>query len=306
MDDSNNNFNKGESNSFWKTKIFQWLIFIVVIFFTVIICVKILECDFCSAFSTFEFSTVLSLLLAFFAIGISIAFYFKSTDSSNKFYHDSHIFTQHMRESISRMETGFTEKLAYIGEQMTKKVALESDKTGKVVELSTLIETIFDNSNLAEEEREKFRARLKDKNEDEFKDILEELLQKTKIQSPVKDTLKSQILLKDSQIRNLENELNYLKKRNSHSGTFVNFDDNINSNVYVNRGVYIKPTNPDDYNTLYNIIAKYPPFGKYGKGGTVNKEIMISAPITDYYSVGDILNKLKIAPNVPNFIYFFN
>jgi len=48
--------------------------------------------------SKFDFSDLLAMILALFAVGMSVAFYFKSTDSSNQFYDNIYNFTQKTRD----------------------------------------------------------------------------------------------------------------------------------------------------------------------------------------------------------------
>jgi hypothetical protein len=52
----------------------------------------------------FDFSQLLSLLLAFFSIVLSAAFYFKATESSNKFYDRTFEHTRTLLELLSRIE----------------------------------------------------------------------------------------------------------------------------------------------------------------------------------------------------------
>lgn len=89
-------------------------------------------------------SDLLSYLLAFFSVGLSVAFYFKANEASNKFYHDTYVFSQHTSEILGRMEERFGEQLRFLGEgqsglreQMSKlpyvvneqeRVAIESER----------------------------------------------------------------------------------------------------------------------------------------------------------------------------------
>lgn len=64
----------------------------------------------------FGFTDLLSMLLAFFAIALSVVFYFKATDTSNRFYDNSYTFTKDVSEILGRMEAGFGEKLKHLDE----------------------------------------------------------------------------------------------------------------------------------------------------------------------------------------------
>lgn len=48
----------------------------------------------------FDFPTLLSLLLALFAVALSALFYFKATDTSNAFYDNTYKFTQQIAELL--------------------------------------------------------------------------------------------------------------------------------------------------------------------------------------------------------------
>ncbi|OQB81233.1 MAG: hypothetical protein BWX88_04318 [Planctomycetes bacterium ADurb.Bin126] len=56
------------------------------------------------------------MILALFAIGMSVAFYFKTTDSSNQFYDNIYNFTQKTSEILGRIEERFGERLKHLDE----------------------------------------------------------------------------------------------------------------------------------------------------------------------------------------------
>lgn len=64
----------------------------------------------------FQFSDLLSLLLALFAVGMSAAFYFRSTQDSNTFFANSYKFTRDVAEILGRIESGFGERLRHLDE----------------------------------------------------------------------------------------------------------------------------------------------------------------------------------------------
>ena len=66
--------------------------------------------------SKFDFSDLLALIMGLFAIAISVAFYFKATDTSNKFYDNVYKFTQETSEILGRIEAGFGERLRHLDE----------------------------------------------------------------------------------------------------------------------------------------------------------------------------------------------
>lgn len=64
----------------------------------------------------FDFPSFLSLLLALFAVGLSALFYFKTTDTSNQFYDNTHKFTNEVSQILGRIEAGFGERLKHLDE----------------------------------------------------------------------------------------------------------------------------------------------------------------------------------------------
>jgi hypothetical protein len=64
----------------------------------------------------FSFNDLLSLLLAVFSVALSVAFYFKANETSNKFYDNTYKFTKEMSELLGRIESGFGERLRHLDE----------------------------------------------------------------------------------------------------------------------------------------------------------------------------------------------
>jgi hypothetical protein len=90
--------------------------------------------------SNFEFSDLLAMILALFAVGMSVAFYFKTTDSSNQFYDNIYNFTQKTSEILGRIEERFGERLKHLDEGYGRMqshfegLAQSSDEITKEVE----------------------------------------------------------------------------------------------------------------------------------------------------------------------------
>lgn len=62
-----------------------------------------------------SFDQLLSLIIALFSIGISLAFYFSANETSNKFYHHVYQFMKDTSVDVRSFQSGFTEKLDHIG-----------------------------------------------------------------------------------------------------------------------------------------------------------------------------------------------
>lgn len=89
---------------------------IVVLVFFGVLSFKLFSMDLSLDIKEFGFTDLLSMLVAFFAIGLSVAFYFKATDTSNRFYDNSYAFTKDVSEILGRMEAGFGERLRHLDE----------------------------------------------------------------------------------------------------------------------------------------------------------------------------------------------
>lgn len=68
------------------------------------------------SFKDIDFSALLSLLMAFFAIGLSVFFYVKANETSNRFYDNTYHFTKDISEKIGRMDERVGEKLSSLGD----------------------------------------------------------------------------------------------------------------------------------------------------------------------------------------------
>lgn len=77
---------------------------------------KLINADISISIEKLTFTDLLSMLVSFFAIGLAVAFNFKATDTSNRFYDNSYKFTKEISEILGRIEAGFGEKLKNIDE----------------------------------------------------------------------------------------------------------------------------------------------------------------------------------------------
>lgn len=130
---------------------------------------------------TIDVATLLSLLLALFAIYLSALFYFKATETSNSFYDNTYKFTKDIAELLVRIESGFGERLRHLDESYSKiqdrfdkyarpeeiaETQKEADKSqeeleAKVKERDNIINELFERSNLKEKEKSSILDRLK-------------------------------------------------------------------------------------------------------------------------------------------------
>lgn len=147
---------------------------VIIIVFIAVLTFKVFSMEITLNMSEFGFTDLLSIIVAFFSIALSVAFYFKATDTSNRFYDNSYAFTKEMSEVIGRMESGFGEKLKHLDEGYTGI----RDKFDRLP---------FDSSQ-TKEGLEKENAEIKKKEEEQRK-TLEELAQKAHLAENEKQEL---------------------------------------------------------------------------------------------------------------------
>jgi hypothetical protein len=145
---------------------------------------KLLNSDTNVDFSAFAFSDLLALILALFSVWLSVAFYFKATETSNQFYDNSYKFTKEMSEILGRIEAGFGEKLRhldegytgirdkfdrlphYVGATTTDVEKEEEEVKKREREQHALLEDLARRANLADAEKQHIFAQLAEKNEE--------------------------------------------------------------------------------------------------------------------------------------------
>ncbi len=178
----------------------SWLKILTVALFSLIIEWKIFNSSFNLDLSKFDFSDLLSLILALFAIYLSVQFYFKAEEASNKFYDNTYKFTKDVSEILGRIEAGFGEKLRHIDEGYTglrdKLISRDPIKAERQVK---------------EEEKE---VKIKEQERDK---LIEDLAKKAELQEGEKKELFQKLREKDSSLISAKNELEFLKRRLGHA-----------------------------------------------------------------------------------------
>ena len=124
-----------------------------------------------------DFPTLLSLLLAFFSVGLAALFYFKATETSNTFYDNTIKFTQEITSLLVKIESGFGEKLRHLDEGYTsmrdkidgipRNYEIEDTKAEihkereelkkKLQEKDEIVEEFANKAHLDDEEKKKFK-----------------------------------------------------------------------------------------------------------------------------------------------------
>jgi archaellum component FlaC len=123
--------------------------------------------------SKFEFSDLLAMILAIFAIGMSVAFYFKTTDSSNQFYDNIYNFTQKTSEILGRIEERFGERLKHLDEGYGR---IQSQFEGIAKSPGEIEKKVEETKGKEEEVKENLQAVLKER-EHLFRELSERAYQ---------------------------------------------------------------------------------------------------------------------------------
>lgn len=135
---------------------------------------------------TVDFSTLLSIVLAIFSIWLSATFYFKATETSNRFYENTYTHSKDIATLLVKIESGFGEKLdslrdnyssidsrmnGYIKNPIEKeREDIESEMSEATEEVeklksskSEIIDSLILKADLAEKDKEKIKLQLQEK-----------------------------------------------------------------------------------------------------------------------------------------------
>lgn len=189
-----------ESKSKSEIRLFSWFKFIVGILFTILIVYKLSISSITFDFSKFDFNVLLSLILALFAISLSVAFYFKATDTSNLFYDNTYKFTKEISEILGRIEAGFGERLRHLDEGYSGL----RDKFDNGHSEQNIRET--------KEEIEIEKQKLKDEIEQRNR-ILNSVIEKAQLEQHEKEEIRRQLKEKEIEISKQNRDINFLKQR---------------------------------------------------------------------------------------------
>lgn len=101
------------SRTFWTLKNFRD---VSVGLLMIVIAVRIAFAKTTIDLSGFNFTDLLSLILALAAVALSAAFYFKADESARSFYDNTYHFTKEVSEILGRIEAGFGKQLEHINQ----------------------------------------------------------------------------------------------------------------------------------------------------------------------------------------------
>lgn len=133
--------------------------------------------------NSFSVESLISLLLAFFSIFISVFFYFKADEASNRFYETSYNFMKDVSVTLGKIEERFGEKLNSLNDKISH---LSIEKEAKKEELES-----------AEDEKQK---------------MLNDLMEKAKLNDKQKEEYMQRLQIRDKQIAELQQELMRMRR----------------------------------------------------------------------------------------------
>lgn len=164
---------------------------------TLVSCYKIVTLPLTVNLAEFSFNDLLALILALFSIALSVAFYFKATDTSNEFYNNTYRFTKDISEILGRIEAGFGERLKHLDEGYSglrdrfDQMPFDENKAKKQVE----------------EEGRKIQQI-----EDEKNKMIEDLAGRAKLQEEEKAELFKTLSTKDHELEKARAEAAFLRR----------------------------------------------------------------------------------------------
>lgn len=160
----------------------------------------------------FSFESLLSLLLAFFSIFISIFFYFKADETSNRFYETSYNFMKDVSVTLGKIEERFGEKLNTLNDKVSHLAIAKEEKKEELENV--------------EDEREK---------------MLNDLMEKAKLDASQKEEYMRKLKIQDRQIAELQQELTRMRRMERNM--------RMNSDIYRN---YLNIFNPKELRMIQN------------------------------------------------------
>lgn len=132
---------------------------ICVIMFVGLLCYRLLRTD-------LSIDSILSTLLAFFSIFISILFYFKADGTSRDFYTKSYDIMKEVSIVLGRIEERFSERLNSLSEKISHFDSESSQKSEEMQQKedknNRIINELMDKAKLNAQEKEEYKKRLAD------------------------------------------------------------------------------------------------------------------------------------------------
>ncbi len=204
----------------------SWLKVGVITFFSLVIGIPLFWClitgQISLDFGSLNFESLLAVLISFFAIFLSVLFYFKATESSNHFYNNSYTFTKDISETLRGIEAGFGEKL--------KNIDKGYDDFRKTFENYISPDDKKEIKKEVEEEKEKLKEIIREKD-----NLISELETKTNLSKQELNKYLKQIKEKELELRETNNQIQFIKHQLKSESEF-----NVSEDKYHDFRMYIK------------------------------------------------------------------
>lgn len=209
------------------------------VMFIGLLCYRLVKTD-------FSFDSILSTLLAFFSIFISIFFYFKADETSTNFYKSSYDIMRDVAVTLGKIEERFGEKLNSLNEKISHLDNVSSEKSEEIQEQKDdkdkIINELMDKANLDEEAKKKYRRQLEE-NEYQIEKLKKEqfrtqreadrLRQKMELMEPV-DRWEPNNKVLMSLLEGDKSNLSVMDVRRLIRLGYIDNDGNINKNRIIN------------------------------------------------------------------------
>lgn len=147
-----------------------------------------------------DITTLLSLLLALFSVGLSALFYFKATETSNTFYDNTYKFTKDIAQLLTKIESGFGERLKHLDEGYSSM-------------RDYMQRTPNDHSQQKAEQKLAEKEKVVDKADEERKDLINRLLERSQLQEKEKEAFRQQLEEKEKELRKAGAQVSFLKRQ---------------------------------------------------------------------------------------------
>lgn len=170
-----------------KSIIQPWAISFAIVLFSAALCYRLATSQF-----NLDTPTLLSILLAFFSIALSVGFYFKADESSTRFYDNSYRFTKDIAELLVKIESSFGEKLNHIRSSHDSIDQYIRQQSGSQHTLEKLAEA----TTALGEAKEKFQEGLSEQEK-----IFENLLTRANLKEAEKAEIAKEFHLKREEIK---------------------------------------------------------------------------------------------------------
>ena len=170
---------------------------LIILAVLIVITWKLVSAEFKIDLSNFNFSDFLSLTMSIFAISLAVAFFFKASDTSNKFYDNVYKFTKEVSEILGRIEAGFGERLRHIDEGYSG--------------LREKFENLPFDLPSAKQQEEEEKKEIEQK-EAKFKEILNSLMERAQLAEEEKSDLLSRLEESQQELETSKRELRRLQR----------------------------------------------------------------------------------------------